>query len=99
DQAIAKYKPILDKHPNNVPVLAKMASTYFAAAKYDDAVKIATQGSSIKSDYQPQFFMILGNSLDKLSKTDEAITALKQALEVLPESALIHFNLAALLSN
>lgn len=99
DEAIAKYKPILDKHPNNVPVLAKMASTYFAAAKYDDAVKIATQGSSIKSDYQPQFYMILSNSLDKLRKTDEAITALKQAVEVLPENALIHFNLAALLSN
>jgi Flp pilus assembly protein TadD len=99
DEAIAKYKPIMDKHPNNVPVLAKMASTYFAAAKYDDAVKIATQGSHIKSDYQPQFYMILGNSLDKLGKTDEAITALKQALEVLPENALIHFNLAALLSN
>jgi tetratricopeptide (TPR) repeat protein len=99
DEAIAKYKPILDKHPNNVPVLAKMASTYFAAAKYDDAVKIASQGSSIKSDFQPQFYMILGNSLDKLGKTDEAITALKQASEKLPDNALIHFNLAAILSN
>jgi tetratricopeptide (TPR) repeat protein len=99
DEAIAKYKPILDKHPNNVPVLAKMASTYFAAGKYDDAVKIASQGSSIKSDFQPQFYMILGNSLDKLGKTDEAITALKQASEILRDNALIHFNLAAMLSN
>jgi tetratricopeptide (TPR) repeat protein len=99
DEAIAKYKPILDKHPNNVPVLAKMASTYFAAAKYDDAVKVATQGSSFKSDYQPQLYMILGNSLDKLGKTDEAISTFKKALETLPDNALIHFNLAAMLSN
>jgi tetratricopeptide (TPR) repeat protein len=99
DQAIAKYKQILDKHPNNVPVLSKMASTYFAAAKYDDAVKVATQGASFKSDYQSQLYMILGNSLDKLGRTDEAISTFKKALEVLPDNQLLHFNLAAMLSN
>jgi tetratricopeptide (TPR) repeat protein len=99
DEAIAKYKSILDKHPNNLALLYKLGSTYFAAAKYDDAVKIATQGSTLKSDYQPQFYMILSNSLDKSGKTAEAITALKQASESLPNNALIHFNLAAMLSN
>jgi TolA-binding protein len=99
DEAIAKYKQILVKHPNNVPLLAKVASTYFSAAKYDDAVKTATQGSTIKSDYQAQFYIILGNSLDKLGKTDDAISTFKKAVEALPENPLIHFNLAAMLSN
>ncbi|HEY7161375.1 MAG TPA: tetratricopeptide repeat protein, partial [Acidobacteriota bacterium] len=99
DEAIVKYKQILDKHPNNLPVLSKMASIYFAAAKYDDAVKIATQGSAIESDYQPQLFMILGNSFEKLGNTEEAISTFKKAVEALPNNALLHFNLAALLSN
>jgi len=99
DQAIAKYKQVLDKNPNNVLVIYKMASSYFAAAKYDDCIKFATQGSHFKSDYLPQFYLMIGNSLGKLDKTDEAIASFKQSLEILPENQLLHFNLAAMLSN
>jgi Flp pilus assembly protein TadD len=99
DQAIAKYKQVLDKNPNNVLVIYKMAVSYFAAAKYDDSLKFATQGSRYKSDYLPQFYLMIGNSLDKLGKTEDAISAFKQTLEILPDNQLIHFNLAAMLSN
>lgn len=99
DEAIAKYKQVLDKNPNNVLVIYKMASSYFAAAKYDDCIKFATHGSHFKSDYLPQFYLMIGNSLGKLGKTDEAISAFKQALEILPNNQLLHFNLAAMLSN
>ena len=99
DEAVAKYKQVLDKNPNNVLVIYKMATSYFAAGKYDDTVKVATQGSHYKSDYLPQFYMMIGNSLAKLGRTDEAISAFKEALEKLPDNALLHFNLAAMLSN
>lgn len=99
DEAIAKYKHVLDKNPNNVLVIYKMASSYFAAAKYDDCIKFATQGSHFKSYYLPQFYLMIGNSLGKLGKTDEAISSFKQALEILPDNQLLHFNLAAMLSN
>ena len=99
DQAVAKYKQVLDKNPNNVLVIYKTASSYFAAAKYDDCLNFATQGSRFKSDYLPQFYMMIGNSLDKLGKTEDAISAFKQELEILPDNQLLHFNLAAMLSN
>lgn len=99
DEAIAKYKHVLDKNPNNVLVIYKMASSYFAAAKYDDCIKFATRGSHFKSDYLLQFYLMIGNSLGKLGKTDEAISSFKQALEILPDNQLLHFNLAAMLSN
>ncbi|MCI0444303.1 tetratricopeptide repeat protein [bacterium] len=99
DEAAAKYKLVLDKNPNNVLVVYKMASSYFAAAKYDDCLNFATQGSRFKSDYLPQFYLMIGNSLDKLGKTEDAISAFKQELEILPDNQLLHFNLAAMLSN
>jgi tetratricopeptide (TPR) repeat protein len=99
DEAVAKYKQVLDKNANNVVVIYKIASSYFAAAKYDDSLKFARQGSQFKSDYLPQFYLIIGNSLNKLGKTDEAISSFKQALEILPNNQLLHFNLAAILSN
>jgi Tfp pilus assembly protein PilF len=99
DEAVAKYKQVLDKNPNSVLVIYKMASSYFAAAKYDDCLKFATQGSRFKSDYLPQFYLMIGNSLDKLGKTEDAISAFKQAVEILPDNQLLHFNLAAMLSN
>jgi tetratricopeptide (TPR) repeat protein len=99
EEAVAKYKQILDKNPNNVMVIYKMASSYFAAAKYDDSLKTAMQGSRYKSDYLPQFYMMIGNSLDKLGRTNDAISAFKQAIEILPNNALLHFNLAVPLFN
>jgi tetratricopeptide (TPR) repeat protein len=76
-----------------------MAVSNFAGAKYDDSLKFATQGSRYKSDYLPQFYLMIGNSLDKLGKTEDAISAFKQMLEIAPDNQLIHFNLAAMLSN
>jgi Flp pilus assembly protein TadD len=99
DQSVAKYKQVLEKNPKNVLVIYKIASSYFEAAKYDDCLNFATQGSRFKSDYLPQFYLMIGNSLDKLGKTEDAISAFKQALEILPDNQLLHFNLAAMLSN
>jgi tetratricopeptide (TPR) repeat protein len=99
DEAVAKYKQVLAKNPKSVMVIYKMSSSYFAAAKYDDCLNFATQGSRFKSDYLPQFYLMIGNSLDKLGKTEDAISAFKQELEILPDNQLLHFNLAAMLSN
>ncbi len=99
DEAITKYKQVLGKNPNNILAIYEMAYSYFAAANYEQSLNTATQGARYKSDYLAQFYMMIGNSLDELGKTADAISAFKQAIVILPTNALIRFNLAVTLSN
>ncbi len=99
EEAIAKYKQVLEKSPGNVLAMYEMAFSFFAAEKYDDALKTADEGARYKSRYLGKFYMLIGNSLDGLGKNDEAISAFRQALEVVNDDGMIHFNLAVTLVN
>lgn len=99
DEAVAKYKEVLAKNPKNILAIYEMTFSQFSAKKYDEALKSGTDGARYKSEYLPQFYMMIGNSLDELGRTDDAITAYRQAEKVLPTDALVQFNFAVTLMN
>ncbi|HSE41569.1 MAG TPA: tetratricopeptide repeat protein, partial [Acidobacteriota bacterium] len=99
DEAITKFNQVLEKSPNNDLAMYELASTYFSARKYEDALKISYKGVHYKSRYLSKFYQFIGSSLDELGRSKDAINAFNEALEVVPDNALIHFNLAAILIN
>jgi tetratricopeptide (TPR) repeat protein len=99
DEAVMKFKQVLEKSPGNILAMYEMASSYFAAKKYEDSLKTATEGVRYKSRYLGKFYLFIGNSLDELGRTDDAIEAFSDAAKVVTDDALIHFNLGAILVN
>jgi tetratricopeptide (TPR) repeat protein len=99
DEAVVRFKQVLEKSPGNVLALYEMASSYFSAKKYDETIKTSYEGARYKSKYLPKFYLYIGNSLDELGKTDEAISAFQDAVNIVSTDSLIHFNLAVILMN
>jgi tetratricopeptide (TPR) repeat protein len=93
DGAIAKYKEVLDQNPWEVRALHEIALSYFAAKNYDAALAASRKGAECKSPDLPGFHMMIGNVLDELGKSSEAMDIYREALKRDPKYAMLHFNL------
>lgn len=93
DKAIEKYQAVLGESPDEVNALYELGYTYFTNKDYKSGVEVARRGAAYQSNLLPQFYVLLGNSLDELGKRDEAIGIYRSAIKSLPGVALLHFNL------
>lgn len=94
DAAIADYKQVLEQSPDNVNAMYELSFTYFTTKDYKDSIAMARHGAKCQSNLLPQFYMILGNSLDDSGKHQEAIDIYRAAIKESPATALLHYNLA-----
>jgi len=93
DEAIAKYKKILDQSPNVAGVMYELALTYYSKGDIANALETARIGTRYRSHFLPQLYMTIGNILDDQGKSKEAIALYRDAIDLQPDFALLHFNL------
>src|SRR6266567_8129693 len=94
DGAIAKYKEVLAENPDETGAMYELSFTYFAMKDYVHALSVARHGAEYRSRTLPQFYVIIGNSLDDSGKREEAIEFYRDAIQRAPEYALLHYNMA-----
>ncbi|WP_136667411.1 tetratricopeptide repeat protein [Flavobacterium sp. H122] len=85
---ISSYSP-----EKNKAVLEKSRVMYYDK-KYDDAIELLTKidKSSFEKENLHDYYLILGNVYDDAGKEDKALELYKEALQLFPESYLIHYN-------
>jgi tetratricopeptide (TPR) repeat protein len=93
DEAIEKYKRVLDEAPEEVSAMYEMAFSYAAKKDCATAMELARRGAQYRSKVLPQFHLLLGNCLDDLGRPIEAMDVYKDAINISPDFALLHFNL------
>ncbi len=98
DEAIAKYKQILDESPDEVNALYETAFSYEGKMDCETAIRYARRGAEYRSDVLPHFHLVLGNCLDDLGRKADALDLYKQAIKLNPGFALMHFNLGVALT-
>jgi Tfp pilus assembly protein PilF len=99
DGAIEKYEQVLDENPDNALVLYELALTYETRKDFRRCLETAYRGAKYKSDHLSGFYMLIGNVLDTTGDPKKAVEVYKRAIQVSPDDALVHYNLAVTLKN
>ena len=84
DKAIAQYSKINQSDSLYAIALYEKALSCQAGEKYEDAIKYAWEGISLKSAQDHEFYQILGNSLDLSGKYEEAQKVYDAGIEKYP---------------
>lgn len=87
DKALEKFEEALKRDPNSVPVLYGMARTWYGKKDYAKVIEIAQRGARFDHPLRPELHVLIGNALDELGKTDEAIATFKTAIRENPNLA------------
>ncbi|MFN7916494.1 MAG: tetratricopeptide repeat protein [Vicinamibacterales bacterium] len=87
DQAIAKYKAILEKSPTTVAVLYELAYSYLGKKDFAQAMTTARTGAEFKSDLLPMFYDIMASSLDGQGKPEQAVEMYRKGIAIVPPGA------------
>src|SRR5215475_16060417 len=85
DEAIAKYKQVLDEAPDEVSAMYEMAFSYSAKKDCTSAMELARRGAQYRSNTLPRFHLILGNCLDDVGRQMEAMDVYKEAIKLSPD--------------
>lgn len=93
-KAIERYRKVLDENQWEVVALHEMAYSYFMAKDYETSLEIARLGAECQSPLLARFHMAMGNALDEMGRTSEALEVYKEAAKVSPNAGLIRYNLA-----
>jgi tetratricopeptide (TPR) repeat protein len=94
DGAIRKYEEVLAENPSNTLALYEMSYAYSAKKDYKKSLEVAYGGAQYKSEELRGFYLLIGNDLDILGNTSEAIEVYKKGIKLFPNESLMHFNLA-----
>ncbi|HEY2324471.1 MAG TPA: tetratricopeptide repeat protein [Thermoanaerobaculia bacterium] len=93
DDAIAIYKQLLAKTPDNENVKYDLTFSTFAKGDLVEAIRLATEGAAKPGKNQVRYYEILGNAYDAQHRTREAIDAFRRGIKIEPKYARIHYNL------
>jgi tetratricopeptide (TPR) repeat protein len=99
DAAIKRYEEVLVENPNNVEALYELSFSYAMKKDYRKSLEVAHRGAKYKSDMLAGFYMQIGNNLDQLGEPKKAVEVYKSGIKLLPNMAMLHFNLAVTYSN
>lgn len=99
DEAIAKYDMVSRNDTNYTWALYEKTLSLYSKKDYTNAIKTASYGISMQSAYIPDFYIILGSSLDDSGKKEEAIEVYKKALTKYPYQYRIYYNLGLVYSD
>jgi len=93
DQALQFYQDVLKADSANVEAMYEMAFSYFAKGDYQKSLDVARKGAEYESPFLGGFYLLMGNDLDELGKTQDAIKVYKSALKHFSNDHLLYYNL------
>ena len=82
--------------PQNADALHLLGVSVYQSEQYDIAINLITQAIQIDST-KPLFFTNLGNAFQKQGKLEKSVQVYQKAIQIQPDYADAHFNLAMLL--
>ena len=97
-KAIESYQKVLAENPKEVHALYEMSYSYYLAKDFTNSLETARQGARYQSPLLSSFHMSMGNALDELGRTGEALEVYKEAVKISPKVGLLRFNLAVSLN-
>ncbi len=95
--AIRSFRSALELEPANTVALYELANTYFAAGDFDACVEAAKTGLKHPSDLDALLYMAAGSCYSSAGKTRKALRSFRAGLEIAPDNARLHFNMAVTL--
>lgn len=100
DKALAKYEKALSLDKDNVLALAEKALTLHAAQRNEEAIETARRAieTNPESESLKTIYATLGNSLDDLKKSQEAIEAYNEGIKKFPNYHQLYFEKGVALS-
>ena len=90
-QAIEAYKQAIAIEPDYTVVHGALAGVYVLQSRFEDALEIYEKIVEIKSDSDT--YRKIGNLLDNIGQSEEAIKAFKNAIKINPKNALAYNDL------
>lgn len=97
DEAIAKYQLVLAEEPWLVTALHELSYSYFESRRFSEALEVGLRGVQCRTEGPSQFPILIGNALDELGRSQEAIAVYEEAIRREPKQAMPRFNLAVAL--
>lgn len=97
DEAIAKYQQVLAEEPWLVTALHELSYSYFESRRFSEALEVGMRGVQCRTEGPSQFPILIGNALDELGRSKEAIAVYEEAIRRAPEQAMPRYNLAVAL--
>ena len=83
EEAIAKYRSILDENPECVAAMYELALTLVHKGEKLAAMELANKGTKYISSELPLFYVLIANNLDDLGKPDDAIKIYLDGIKIL----------------
>jgi len=96
DDAFRVCRAGLAANPDNLLLLRRLSLLELGTGNFEEAVRLIRQ-TIVMDDTNPAAYFFLGKSLETLGRLDEARTALERMVELAPQNAQAHAELASIL--
>lgn len=93
DDAVARYREVLARNPDDAEALYELAYTYEAKKDWTAALETAKRGAAFESRLRPALYVVIGNVYDEMGQGADAIAAYRSGINANPAIPLLHFNL------
>ena len=93
DKAIENYQKVLAENPENVTALYEEAFSYAAKQDWTKSLELGMMCTQYQSNNLNRAYTLIGNALDNLGRSKDALAVYKHILEMNPYDYLAEFNL------
>lgn len=94
DEAIARYRDVLEQNPGNMNALFELAFSQAAKKDYQTSLETAAKGTQYDSPLLPMFYDVMASTLDEMGQPQRAIDAYKRGIELVPDASMLYVNMA-----
>ena len=94
DEAIAQFKPLLEKNPDLAMAMYETALCLQAKKEYDKAIELALQAADYSGESQALSLALVGTILDQRGQPKDAVEFYAGAAALVPDPATIYYNQA-----
>jgi lipoprotein NlpI len=85
DEAIEKYKSVLEENPDCTMAMYELAISYRAKGEVTKAIETATRGVKYKSPELSLFYILIANTWDEQGKPQKAIDLYQETIKILKD--------------
>ncbi len=93
EEAISKYLSIPESDTNYLAVIPELINSYTASGQNEKALSLGEKARDLESPYRANILMGIGNALDNLGKSREAVKTYLDAIKQFPFVQLLYYNL------